>query len=151
MDSALTVIAPRLEESSIAVEREYNCEQKLYCYDSELRQVFANLLSNALDAIGRRGRIRIRIKLAHAWDRRGTHGIRVILGDTGCGIPDHLRRQIFEPFVSSREATSTGLGLWVTEGIMLTHHGRISLRSSTNAQRHGTVFSLFFPFVGVAE
>jgi PAS domain S-box-containing protein len=151
MDSALTVFAPRLEESSIAVERECNCAQKLYCYDSEVRQVFANLLSNALDAIGREGRIRIRIKLAHAWDRRGTRGIRVSLGDTGSGIPDQLKRQIFEPFVSSREATSTGLGLWVTEGILLTHHGRISLRSSTNPQRHGTVFSLFFPFAGVAE
>jgi PAS domain S-box-containing protein len=151
MDSALAVIAPRLEESSIAVKREYNCAQKLYCHDSELRQVFANLLSNSLDAIGRGGRIRIRIRLAHAWDSRGTRGIRVTLGDTGCGIPNHLRRQIFEPFVSSREATSTGLGLWVTEGIMLTHHGRISLRSNTNPQTHGTVFSLFFPFVGLAE
>ena len=151
MNSALAVFAPRFEDCSISVEREYETDLKLYCYNGELRQVFANLLSNALDAMRRGGRLRIRIKLAHTWNSVGTKGIRVIIADTGCGIPDNLKRQIFEPFVSTKEATSTGLGLWVTDGIMRTHHARIDLRSSTNAQRHGTVFCLFFPFVGVAE
>jgi PAS domain S-box-containing protein len=151
MNSALAMFAARFDDCSISVERECSVRQKLYCYDGELRQVFANLLSNALDAMRQGGRIRIRVKLARTWLSTRNAGIKVIIADTGCGIPDNLKRQIFEPFVSTKEATSTGLGLWVTEGIMRNHHGRIRLRSCTDAKRHGTVFALFFPFVGVAE
>ena len=86
------------------------------------------------------------------------HGIARYSGyQNSCGryglrnTPGSENREIFEPFVSTKEATSTGLGLWVTEGIVRNHHGAIRFRSLTNAQRHGTVFSLFLPFVGVTE
>jgi PAS domain S-box-containing protein len=151
MNSALTVFAPRFQDRSISVERDFGTHQKIYCHDTELRQAFANLLSNSLDAMTQGGRLRIRIRLARAWDSTGTRGIRVVVADTGCGIPRDMRSQIFEPFVSAKEATSTGLGLWVTDGIVRNHHGSIRFRSTTNAQRHGTVFSLFLPFIGFTE
>ncbi len=151
MNSLLTIFSPRFEDFSISVQREILTREKLFCYDTELRQAFANLLSNSFDAMAKGGQLRIRIKLARRWDIPHARGIKVIVADNGCGIPREVKPQIFEPFVSTKEATSTGLGLWVTDGIVRNHHGKITLRSSTNTQRHGTIFSIFLPFVGVTE
>lgn len=149
MDSVFSLFAPRLRASAIAVEREYLTREKLYCLHDELRQVFANLISNSLDATPPGGKLRIRIKKTRAWNDMAADGIRVVIGDTGHGIPPGLRDRVFEPFVSTKEATGTGLGLWVAEAIIRKHDGHIAMRSRTGAAQHGTVFSLFFPFGGV--
>jgi PAS domain S-box-containing protein len=149
MDSVFAMYAPRLRTSSIRLDRDYRTQEKLRCFNSELRQVFANLIGNALDAIGQKGRLRVCVKRGRAWDKDAADGIRVIVADTGHGIPVELRKRVFEPFVSTKEATGVGLGLWVTEGIIQKHSGRIALRSSTDPVRHGTVFSLFFPIGGL--
>jgi signal transduction histidine kinase len=146
MDSVFAMYAPRLRNSSIQLERDYRTGEKLVCFNSELRQVFANLIGNALDAIGHDGRVRVRICEARSWDGKAKPGIRVLVADTGHGIPASLRKRVFEPFMSTKEITGMGLGLWVTEGIVKKHNGCIVLRSSTHPARHGTVFSLFFPF-----
>jgi PAS domain S-box-containing protein len=148
MDSALALFATRFKSSSVAVELEYSVGRKLLCCADELRQVFANLLSNALDAMRHGGRMRIRIRAAQAWDGQGRAGVRVTLGDTGSGIPAEVRARIFEPFLSTKEATGTGLGLWVSEGIVHKHKGRIQVKSRTG-QASGTVFSLFLPWDGM--
>jgi signal transduction histidine kinase len=75
----------------------------------------------------------------------------VTVGDTGSGIPEAIRKRIFEPFFSTKDTTGIGLGLWVSDGIIRKHCGRLRLRTSTDPQRHGTVFSLFFPANGVQE
>jgi hypothetical protein len=149
MDSVCTLYGRRLKSSSILLEREYLTHEKLYCFDSELRQVFANLISNSLDAITEGGRLRVRIRTGRAWDDDAIHGIRVTVADTGHGIPVHLRKRVFEPFLSTKEATGMGLGLWVSEGIIHKHNGRVALRSSIDPARHGTVFSMFFPIDGL--
>jgi hypothetical protein len=149
MESVFAMYAPRLRTSSIKVNREYRTKEKLLCFDSELRQVLANLIGNALDAISQDGRLRVCVKRGRAWDNSAADGIRVIIADTGHGIPADLQKRVFEPFVSTKEATGVGLGLWVTEGIVKKHHGRIVVRSSTDPVRHGTIFCLFFPFDGL--
>jgi PAS domain S-box-containing protein len=151
MEALLTLCAPRLRACSISVEREYLTQEKLHCFKDELRQVFANLISNSIDAMQRGGRLRIRIAAGRAWDGPRTREIRVVVADTGEGIPLELQAQVFEPFVSTKEATGTGLGLWVSEGIVRKHNGRILLRSSTGAARHGTVFSIFLPLVAFPD
>ncbi len=149
MDSVFSLFAPRLRASSITVEREYQTGEKLYCLNDELRQVFANLISNSLDATPPGGKLRIRVRKTRAWKDMATDGIRVIVADTGHGIPAGLRERVFEPFVSTKEATGTGLGLWVAEAIIRKHDGHIAMRSRTGPEQHGTVFALFFPFGGV--
>jgi len=151
MDSVFALHGRRLKSSSILLQREYLTQEKLYCFNSELRQVFANLVSNSLDAMPEGGRLRVRIKIARAWDNPATRGIRVIVADTGHGIPAQLRKHVFEPFLSTKEATGVGLGLWVSEGIIQKHSGRVALRSSTHPVRHGTVFSMFFPIGGLSQ
>jgi signal transduction histidine kinase len=76
-------------------------------------------------------------------------GLRVSLGDTGQGIPAEVMARLFEPFLSTKEATGTGLGLWVSEGIVKKHKGRIQVRSRVAGAHRGTVFSMFFPLDGM--
>lgn len=151
MDSIVSIFAPRFEALSVSVMREYRTNAKLFCYSDELRQVFASLLSNSLDAVSRTAKVRIRIHQSTAPDSMGGKGVRVVVADSGSGIPRDLRRRVFEAFTSTKESTGTGLGLWVTETIVRKHNGTIRLRSSTEPRNHGTVFSLFFPYSGTTS
>ena len=73
------------------------------------------------------------------------HGIRITIADTGHGMPASVRERIFEPFYTTKELNGTGLGLWISQGIMERHHGHLRVRSSQSPRHHGTVFSLFLP------
>jgi PAS domain S-box-containing protein len=147
MNSVLILFGPRLMARHIEVHRELDEHVRLSCFDDELRQVFANLVSNSLDATPSHGRLRVRVRKTVA---TGKPGIRVTVADTGSGIPTTARARIFEPFFSTKDATGIGLGLWVSDGIIRKHCGRIQLRTSTDPGRHGTVMSLFFPADGKA-
>jgi PAS domain S-box-containing protein len=147
MDSAVSLFESRMATREISLKREYETATALLCCGDEIRQVFANLLSNAIDATNPGGRLRVRIRSAHGWDEGRQPGIRVSLGDTGQGIPEALVSKIFEPFMTTKDATGTGLGLWVSSGIVHKHKGRMSLRSKVGK---GTVFSLFFPLDGLS-
>lgn len=151
MDSALAIFAGRLQDSSIALRREYPGNPSLHCFQEDVRQIFANLISNALEALPNGGCLRIRIRSAHAWDRMGAPGVRVLVADNGHGIPPSLLHHVFDAFVSSRASTGSGLGLWITREILLRHHGRIAVHSNVDPRRHGTVFALFFPHTGIAH
>lgn len=144
MNSALALYSRRFDAFSIAVEREYRAPATFHCCGDELRQAFAHLLSNALDAMPQGGRLRVRVRPSHHANT-GVPGIRVTVADTGHGIPADLLPRVFEAFTSTKDATGTGLGLWVVEGIVRKHDGRIAVRSSTLPLRRGTVVSAFFP------
>jgi PAS domain S-box-containing protein len=142
MDSALELFAGRMAATAIEVEREYRTDVQILCRGDELRQVFANLVSNAMDATPTGGRLRVRIAKSHAWNAERTAGVRVTFADNGTGIPAELQGQIFEPFMTTKASSGTGLGLWVSAGIVQKHRGRFSLRSKVG---QGTVFSVWFP------
>lgn len=149
MDSVLGVFADRIKVTAIEVDKDYQPGASLYCFAQDLRQVFSILVSNSLDATEFGGRLRIRIKTAHSWQGSPVQGIRIIVADTGEGIPTELHDRVFEAFMSTKDSTGTGLGLWVTAGIVRNHRGLIRFRSRTGKACHGTVFSLFFPHDGV--
>jgi signal transduction histidine kinase len=67
------------------------------------------------------------------------------VADNGSGIPQGNLRQIFEPFYTTKKDTGTGLGLWVSRGIVEKHQGSIRVRSRANGDTTGTVFSIFLP------
>ncbi len=142
MHSVLTLFRRRFFGRDIEILNRYGCDARVWCFQDELRQVFTNLVSNALDATANGGKLHVRICKA---SRIGVRGIRVTVADTGCGIPKEILHRIFEPFFSTKDATGIGLGLWVSEGIIRKHSGTVSVRSWTEPHRHGTVFQLFFP------
>ena len=142
--SVLTLYQGRLHSHDVQVVCDFRTHASLLCYAGELRQLVANLVSNALDAMGKGGVLTLRLR--NATCLAGRRGIRVTVADTGSGIPQTLRKQNFEPFVTTKGETGTGLGLWVSAEILRKHDGHLSYRSSTREGRSGTAFSIFLPF-----
>jgi PAS domain S-box-containing protein len=151
LDSILTLHSGRVHTLRVDVTRRYGDNVDLYCLSGALRQVFANLITNALDALNGGGQLLIRAARSRCW-KDGRSGVRVVVADTGIGMPAEVRARIFEPFFTTKLATGTGLGLWVTHDIMDKHQGSIAVRSRSSSPQQngsGTVFMLFFPDYGV--
>jgi signal transduction histidine kinase len=141
-DSLFTLYHQKLRSAQIKVCTDFKTDRPILAFGGELRQVFSNLLTNAIDA-SRGATLTIRTKPAVS--RAGISGLRVVFADSGSGVPDRLRDKIFEPFITTKGSSGTGLGLWVTAQIVQKHGGTIRVKSSTHPQRHGTVFSIFLP------
>jgi PAS domain S-box-containing protein len=145
LDAILDLYARKIDGKKLAVERGYQTRDQLRGFPGELRQVFSNVLINAMEACRECGRLTVRVSRTVDWRHPERSGMRVLIADSGPGIPPELRHSIFEPFFTTKGKKGTGLGLWVTLGIVEKHGGSIRLRSSVKAGRSGTVFSIFFP------
>ena len=145
LDNVVELYAAKIEQSSITVRKQYDTAATIRGFPAELRQVFANLLGNAIEAIGRHGVIRLHTFASREWNNGYRSGVRVVIADNGVGISAENRKRLFEPFVTTKGERGTGLGLWVSSGIVKKHDGSIRLRSSTRTGRNGTCFSVFLP------
>jgi signal transduction histidine kinase len=147
LDSVLSLHHGRLRNLGVEVERKYDSTIDLYCFAGELRQVFANLIGNAIDAMLAGGRLSVRARRSRDWAHPERIGVRFQVADTGSGITPEVQKRIFEPFFTTKEITGTGLGLWVSWEIVAKHKGSIRVRSRSEAQGApcGTIFELFFP------
>jgi signal transduction histidine kinase len=114
--------------------------------EGEIRQVVNNLVRNALDAMSSGGRLLVRLHPQRDW-HRGTKGVRLTVADTGEGIRAEMRAHLFEPFQTTKEMTGTGLGLWVSKGIVEKHGGYIRTKTR-RGKGHGTVFTVWLPVGG---
>jgi protein-histidine pros-kinase len=138
LDDVCAMYRPRLQAAKIELEKHYEVEGEVTIFPSELRQVFTNLITNAIDAIGERGHLSLAI------ERAAEHQVVVRVRDTGCGIPQENLKSIFEPFFSTKGDQGTGIGLWVIKGIVDKIGGNIEVETSTSGQT-GTMFSIFLP------
>lgn len=145
VDSALMLYQARLIAAEIAIERDFRECSPIVARAGELRHLILNLIGNALDAIGRGGRLKIRVTNTHEHRNGSRPGIRLTIADTGTGIHPEIRKTLFEPFVSTKGDTRTGLGLWVSSEIVRRHGGIIQVKSSPLAPTTGTAFSVFLP------
>jgi signal transduction histidine kinase len=117
-------------------------EGEVEAFPSELRQVFTNVIKNAVEATTDGGNIKI---YSEAAQKSGQNGVVVRVADDGVGIPEQLQSRLFNPFVSTKEESGTGLGLWVSRNILEKHGGLMELESSTDANNRGTTVSIFLP------
>ncbi len=138
LDDVSAMYRPRLQAAKIELEKHYEIEGEVTIFPSELRQVFTNLITNAIDAIGQKGRLSLTIEPAPE------HRIVVRVRDTGCGIPQENLKAIFEPFFSTKGEQGTGIGLWVIKGIVDKLGGQIEVETSTVGET-GTTFNIFLP------
>jgi len=145
LDSVFELYEHRGDKTGISLERKYDSDAVVMGYPGELRQIFSNLVVNAMEAVGEGGRVRMHAYPARDWQHGGERGVRVVVADNGPGISGNHRAHLFEPFFTTKGERGTGLGLWVTLGMVQKHKGNIRMRSSTG-ERHGTVFSVFFPW-----
>ena len=147
LDSVLSLYQGRLKSFNIQVERKFDPAIDLFCFAGELRQVFANLIGNSIDASTEGGRLMVRARPSRNWKNPEQTGNRFALADTGTGMEPAVLERIFEAFFTTKSVTGTGLGLWVSHEIILKHGGLVHVRSRTTAQGtpSGTVFQLFIP------
>jgi signal transduction histidine kinase len=148
LDFVLKLFQSRIRALDLRVERDYDASQSLFCVAGELRQVFANLVGNAIDASSAGGRLVVRVRRSRDWKQPERAGIRFAIADTGMGMEPEVREHLYEAFFTTKEAKGTGLGLWVSHEIVAKHGGLIHIRSraaSTGRKDSGTVFELFIP------
>jgi nitrogen-specific signal transduction histidine kinase/CheY-like chemotaxis protein len=124
----------------IVVEKDFSPIPPTIGSGAELREVFTNLLNNALDAMPHGGRITFKTI-------KEDNYICVAVKDTGSGIPKAVREKIFDPFFTTRGPQSTGLGLSVSYGIISRHRGTITVDSM---EGEGTTFTIKLPILAKA-
>ncbi len=146
LESVLALFEGRLRRLHVKVVKRYlPSSDPLRANSGEIRQVFVNLISNALDAMDDTGRLRIDVRPSRSWEQPEVPGVRVTISDSGSGIPREMLKKIFEPFVSTKESNGTGLGLWISKEIVHRHGGTLRVRSAVSGQRRGTAMSVFLP------
>lgn len=145
LESILLLHEGRLKATQVSTDRRYGSHPTINCLANEIRQVFANLVGNAIDAMARNSEPRrLIIRIGKAINpKSGEPGVRVMIADTGSGIRESARSHVFEPFFTTKSATGTGLGLWISAETVKKHQGTLRFRSRTTGQYRGTVFSVF--------
>jgi signal transduction histidine kinase len=112
-----------------------------------VRQVFVNLIANAVESMPDGGVLTVKVRPATDW-RTGDAGVRITIADTGHGMSLETRKQIYHAFYTTKGSAGSGLGLWVTANIVRKHQGSIHVRSRRLPHSGGTAFTLIFPLSG---
>lgn len=143
--SVLDLYRSRFEAKHISVRVRYCHHGDLPVYSGPLRQVFSNLLLNAVDALPMQGRLYARVSAAHEWAGQHRRGLRVTFADNGSGIAADKLPRVLDPFYTTKGLAGTGLGLAIVKEVVQSHQGLLRVRSSTKAGHSGTVFAIFLP------
>jgi two-component system, NtrC family, sensor kinase len=144
LDDVMGLQQRALSSAGITVRKEYSSVSPVNGFPVELRQVFLNLIGNAIQAMPDGGTLGIRIHEATDWTRE-RRGIMISIIDTGSGIQPADAAQLFQPFFSTKSTKGTGLGLWISKGIIQKYDGRIDCRSYRSKTGCVTCFRVFFP------
>ena len=139
LDSVVYFHDPVIRVRGISIDRRFRPAPTVLCQPGEIQQVFTNLISNALDAVPDKGRLILEVRAATS---RGASGVAVTVADNGSGIDKQMLQRLFHPFVTTKGEAGTGLGLWVSKGILDKHHATVAVRTRPGC---GTVFRIFFP------
>ncbi len=136
-----------LKTNKIKLRKKYYSASLVRGFPVELRQVFLNLISNAIEAMPAGGTLGVSVREATDWTLRRP-GIMISIIDTGEGIRPEDARHLFQPFFSTKSTKGTGLGLWISKGIVQKYEGRISFRSFRSGKISATCFRVFLPISG---
>jgi len=147
LQEILLLLERRLTDLRVTVSTDIPKPITVAAFPAELRQVFTNLITNAAEAAAPGGEIRVSIRpQAAAVDEAGKTipaGATVTIADNGAGVQEDIQPYLFQPFFTTKGEHGTGLGLWVSRGIINKHGGTIFLESDTSDAAHGTVVSVF--------
>jgi PAS domain S-box-containing protein len=147
MQEILLLLERRLIDSGVTVTTDMPSPVSVAAFPAELRQVFTNLITNAAEAAGPGGQIKVAIipqtADVDAIGQKAQPGATVTIVDNGAGITEEIQSHLFQPFFTTKGEHGTGLGLWVSRGIINKHGGTISLESDTSEAAHGTAVSVF--------
>jgi signal transduction histidine kinase len=143
IEDTLLLLNRQLQRANVEVQTQLDVLPDAVIAADQIRQVLSNLVINARDAMPNGGKLRIRSRHIPGYD--DLHGwVRILIADTGAGIPPEMIRTIFEPFVTTKGERGTGLGLWIVKGIIQNHAGKLSVKSRVG---RGTTFKIDLPVV----
>jgi PAS domain S-box-containing protein len=143
IESVLGLYSQKLHSKNISIAREFGHCPPVRGVPGELKQAVSNLISNAADAVGAEGTISIRLQCI---DDQDGQVVELVVEDDGPGIPAEHNERIFEPFFTTKQDVGTGLGLWVTKGIVDRHGGSILVRSQADGEpQRGAAFTVLLP------
>lgn len=141
--SVLLLLDRKMRDQNIQVEQNFTHPVHVFGFPGELRQVFTNLIANAGEAAGPNGHVRILVRPASPLDGRA--GTMVEIADSGRGIAPHVEKKLFQPFMTTKGERGTGLGLWVSLGIVQKHGGTVRISNSTEGDLRGAVVRVYLP------
>jgi signal transduction histidine kinase len=145
LDDVLALNNRAMAEKNLAVRRRRNRAVFVHGFPAQLRQVFSNLVRNAVEASFPGSEIRINISRFSTDKGCVSGGARVTIADRGVGIAKENVGRIFDAFFTTKELKGTGVGLWLSSAIVREHRGRIRLRTSTQPGKSGSCMSVFLP------
>jgi signal transduction histidine kinase len=141
IEDTLLLLSRQLQRANVELQTDLRILPDAVIAGDQIRQVLSNLVLNARDAMPNGGKLRIRSR--HLPGHDDLHGwVRILIADTGTGIPPEMLRSVYEPFVTTKGEKGTGLGLWIVRGIIQNHSGRLSVKSKVG---RGTVFKIDLP------
>jgi PAS domain S-box-containing protein len=150
LDSVLELQQRGFQSAGITLRKRYKSDGIICGFPAELRQVFLNLISNAIQAMPEGGTLRVHITGASD-ETTGCRGVAISVTDTGTGIQPEDAENLFRPFFTTKAAKGTGLGLWISKGIIQKYEGRITFRSLRRGERNITCFRVFLPAEAIAR
>nr|MEC4316435.1 two-component regulator propeller domain-containing protein [Thiotrichaceae bacterium] len=136
IETVLTLYNSQIKQR-VKVHKQYAEIPTIFCYPDELNQVWTNLIHNALQAMNHEGELFIETGI-----QQQTNNIAVKITDTGCGIPDEIKHNVFMPFFTTKSAgEGSGLGLDIVQKIITKHEGNIDVESCPGR----TTFTIYLP------
>jgi len=135
MEGVLLFLEKDLTKRNVKIERNLNFSGKIKLDQDKIVRVFYNVASNAADAMPQGGTLTV------STEESGGQ-LKVEFKDTGTGMPEEVKRKIFEPFVTYGKKHGTGLGMAIVKKIIDDHKGKIEIESEMGK---GTTIRLFLP------
>ncbi len=146
LEDVLNTYSGKIAYKGIKIDRRYEFKETIEADAGAVRQVFANIVLNALEATpSGTGRLAIHTSASHGASGKDVAGVRILFADNGPGIPEKDKKKVFEPLFSTKKNKGAGLGLWVTARLVRKQHGSLRLHSNSGGSGSGTCFSVFFP------
>jgi PAS domain S-box-containing protein len=144
VDVVLDLQERELRNRNITVRKKYSSTAPVNGFPVELRQVAMNLVRNAIEAMPEDGQLTVHVSPAIDWVTR-RRGTAMYICDTGVGIRGDDAKHLFEPFYTTKSTKGTGLGLWISKGIVQKYGGSITFRTYTRRNASMTCFRVFIP------
>jgi two-component system, NtrC family, sensor kinase len=150
LSSVLELHKPKFDRHNVSASTRNDDDATAVIFPEQMRQVFSNLLLNAIDAMPKGGKVFARISKTQEWCGQARSGVRITIADTGSGIAADILSRVRDPFFTTKGAYGNGMGLAIVQEIITHHQGRLKIRSSTRSGKSGSVFSIFIPTKGRA-
>jgi len=145
LSSVLELHTPNLDHRYVSASTRNDDDATAVIYPEQIRQVFSNLVLNAIDAMPEGGKVFAKTSKTHEWCGKERPGVRITIADTGTGIAADILLRVREPFFTTKGVHGNGMGLAVVQEIVAHHRGNLKIRSSTRSGKSGSIFSIFIP------